>query len=132
MKHEKKYCLGEFQCNLMVMKQSQAKVLRLNLVKSPKMASEVNWPLSFESEACPKHKKNRHVIRRPFVTLTSNLEHDSLMTTTDIGTSSISSSDLGASTCLLARIYECLKEHTFTPKKNKVYLNLILTLLVKD
>ncbi|GLU10028.1 hypothetical protein SLE2022_268570 [Rubroshorea leprosula] len=120
MKHEKKYCLKELQCNLVVMKRSQAKVLRSNLVESPKTVFEVDCPLSFESEASPKHKKNRRVIRGPFVTPASSPEHDSSVTTTDIGTSSISSSDPRASPSLLAGIYEGLKkEHTFTSKENQ-------------
>ncbi|GKV11898.1 hypothetical protein SLEP1_g23116 [Rubroshorea leprosula] len=125
LKHEKKFCLEELQCNLVVMKRSQAKVLRLNLVESsPRMASEVAWPLSFESEASLKHKQINHdqsdAIRGPFVTPASSPEHDSSVTTTDIGTSSISSSDPGASPCLLAGIYESLKkEPTFIPKDNQ-------------
>ncbi|KAM3267698.1 hypothetical protein P3S67_032116 [Capsicum chacoense] len=41
LKHEKKRCMEELQCNIVVMKRSQPKVLRLNLVGSPKKEPDV-------------------------------------------------------------------------------------------
>ncbi|WRX34823.1 Protein kinase domain - like 10 [Theobroma cacao] len=124
LKHEKKHCLEELQCNLVVMKRSQPKVLRLNLVGSPNMAPEVAWPLSFESEAYPKHKKSKHdrldEIRGPFVTPVSSPDHESSLTTTDVGTSSISSSDPGASPFFLPGLYESLKkEYSFITEESQ-------------
>ncbi|VFR00185.1 unnamed protein product [Cuscuta campestris] len=42
LKHEEKRCMEELQCNIVVMKRSQAKVLRLNLVGSSKKDSEAS------------------------------------------------------------------------------------------
>jgi len=39
LKHEEKRCLEELQCNIVVMKRSRPKVLRLNLVGSPEKES---------------------------------------------------------------------------------------------
>ncbi|XVF88728.1 hypothetical protein PTKIN_Ptkin19aG0074000 [Pterospermum kingtungense] len=100
------------------MKRSQPKVLRLNLVGSSNMAPELVWPLSFESETSPKHKKNKHYrldeIKGPFVTPVSSPDHESSLAATDVGTSSISSSDPGASPFSLPGLYESLKkEYSF-------------------
>ncbi|KAE8688431.1 Proline-rich receptor-like protein kinase PERK1 [Hibiscus syriacus] len=114
LKHEKKHCLEELQCNLVVMKRSQPKVLRLNLVGSPNMAPQVAWPSSFESETYHKRRESKHDLldetKGPFVTPVSSPERESSMTTTDIGTSSISGSDPGASPLLLPGVYESLKK----------------------
>lgn len=124
LKHEKKHCLEELQCNLVVMKRSQAKVLRLNLVGSPNMAPQVAWPLSFESETYPKRKKSKHDLldetKGPFVTPVSSPERESSLTATDIGTSSISGSDPGASPLILPALYESLKkEYSFISEESQ-------------
>ncbi|XWS72158.1 hypothetical protein CRYUN_Cryun02cG0016300 [Craigia yunnanensis] len=133
LKHEKKYCLEELQCNLVVMKRSQPKVLRLNLVGSPNMAPDVAWPLSFESEASRKHKKSKHdqlyETKGPFVTPVSSPDHESSLTVTDVGTLSISSSDPGASPFFLPGLYESLNlfesdsdsDNVLDPPKTKSY-----------
>ncbi|KAK8509069.1 hypothetical protein V6N12_018158 [Hibiscus sabdariffa] len=114
LKHEKKHCLEELQCNLVVMKQSQPKVLRLNLVGSPNMAPQVAWPLSSESEKYPKRMNSKHDLldetKGPFVTPVSSPERESSLTATDIGTSSVSGSDSGASPMLLPGVCESLKK----------------------
>ncbi|OMO91616.1 hypothetical protein COLO4_18220 [Corchorus olitorius] len=120
LKHEKKHCLEELQCNLVIMKRSQPKVLRLNLVGSPNMAPEVAWPSSFESEESPRHKKSKpeqlDEIRGPFVTPVSSPEHESSLT----AASSISSSDPGASPFSLPGLYEGLKkEYSFITEESK-------------
>ncbi|XP_052183563.1 inactive protein kinase SELMODRAFT_444075-like [Diospyros lotus] len=97
LKHEEKRCMEELQCNIVSMKRSQPKVLRLNLVGSPKKEAETAHPLPSEldqsSEKKPR-KKNDPVnsIRGPVVTPTSSPE---LFTATEAGTSSVSSSDPG-------------------------------------
>ncbi|KAK8291810.1 hypothetical protein V6Z11_D06G081400 [Gossypium hirsutum] len=124
LKHEKKHCLEELQCNLVVMKRSQPKVLRLNLVGSPNMAPQLAWPLSFESETYPKRKKSKHDLldetKGPFVTPVSSPERESSLTATDIGTSSISGSDPGASPLILPALYESLKkEYSFITEESQ-------------
>ncbi|KAK9030885.1 hypothetical protein V6N11_032291 [Hibiscus sabdariffa] len=73
LKHEEKRCIEELQCNIVVMKNSQAKVLRLNLVGSPEKETEAS-----------------------LVTPTSSPELGTPFTT-EAGTSSVSSSDPGTS-----------------------------------
>jgi hypothetical protein len=113
LKIEKKFCMEELQCNLVVMKRSQPKVLRLNLVNSPNMESEVGFA-STESETFPGHLKSKfeklNVIRGPAVTPASSPDHESSLTITDVGTSSISSSDPGASPFFLSGISGSLKK----------------------
>lgn len=108
LNHQKKYCLEELQCNLVVMKRSQPKVLRLNLVDSTMIASEMNWP------------NQSDVSSMPFMTPASSPDHDLSVTTTDIGTSSVSSSDPGTSPFLSAAVYEGLKKgHASIPEENQ-------------
>ncbi|XP_059433461.1 inactive protein kinase SELMODRAFT_444075-like isoform X1 [Corylus avellana] len=124
LKNEKKYCIEELQCNLVVMKQSRPKVLRLNLVNSTKMESEVGCALSSEFEKSPKTLKSKfgqlNMIRGPAVTPASSPDHESPFTTTDVGTSSISSSDLGTSPFFLSETCGSLKSDLqFTTKEDE-------------
>ncbi|KAK2993411.1 hypothetical protein RJ640_021630 [Escallonia rubra] len=95
LKREAKLCMEELECNVVVMKKSRPKVLRLNLVGSPKIETEV----VSKSESSAEHLKSDYNLwnptRVPNVTPASSPEHS--FTTTDVGTSSISSLDLGAS-----------------------------------
>ncbi|XP_015889139.2 inactive protein kinase SELMODRAFT_444075 [Ziziphus jujuba] len=114
LKYEKKYCMEELQCNIVVMRRSEPKVLRLNFINSPKMEPEMICPLLSESEACSDHFISKfegsNMIRVPAVTPASSPEHESLLTRTDVGTSSISSSsDLGTSPLLLSGAHRSLK-----------------------
>ncbi|KAG2246204.1 hypothetical protein Bca52824_085832 [Brassica carinata] len=87
LKNEEKRCMDELQCNIVVMKRSQAKVLRLNLVGSPKKGAEKESPLPIKPEAASeKHKNN---------TKGSSDSDRGLPHRT--GTSSVSSSDPGTS-----------------------------------
>uniref|UniRef100_A0A5B6ZMY1 Protein kinase domain-containing protein n=1 Tax=Davidia involucrata TaxID=16924 RepID=A0A5B6ZMY1_DAVIN len=95
LKHEEKRCMEELQCNIVVMKRSQPKVLRLHLVGSPKKEPEATGPLPSElDQSSEKPTKNKNgamnSIRGPVVTPTSSPE---LFTATEVGTSSVSSSD---------------------------------------
>ncbi|KAK8594920.1 hypothetical protein V6N13_015831 [Hibiscus sabdariffa] len=83
------------------MKNSQAKVLCLNLVGSPEKETEASRQLnSGRDEASEKYPKNKDTssgsIRGPVVTPTSSPELGTLFTT-EAGTSSVSSSDPGTS-----------------------------------
>lgn len=92
LKKEAKLCMEQLECNVVVMKKSRPKVLRLNLVGSPTMELE---ELS-GSEKSAEHVKNnfdlQNETRVPNVTPASSPEH-SPFSTTDVGTSSISSLD---------------------------------------
>lgn len=107
LKHEKKKCVDELQCNLVVMDRSKAKVLRLNLVGSPSLcATEISRLSCAERDSTPEES----MIRGPLVTPASSPDHESPVTMTDVGTSSISSSDPGNSPYLLSEVQKRLKE----------------------
>lgn len=102
LKQEEKRCMDELQCNIVVMKRSQAKVLRLNLVGSPRKDAENETPLPTGAEAASeKHTKNTKGSldsdRGLPVTPTSSPELGTPFTSTEAGTSSVSSSDPGTS-----------------------------------
>ncbi|XP_041005573.1 inactive protein kinase SELMODRAFT_444075-like [Juglans microcarpa x Juglans regia] len=122
LKNEKKYCMEELQCNLVVMKRSQPKILRINLAHLPKIESEVTLDLSSELETSPEHLKSKfeqlNLIKGPAVTPASSPDHESPLTTTDVGTSSISSSDPGASPFILSGI-SGRKKLKFTTKEDE-------------
>ncbi|XP_076881216.1 inactive protein kinase SELMODRAFT_444075-like isoform X1 [Bidens hawaiensis] len=98
LKHEQKRCMEDLQCNIVVMKKSQPKVLRLNLVGSPKTKPEAERLLPSTKQSSEKQAKNKNSsldsIRGPVVTPTSSPE---VFTATEAGTSSVSSSDPGTS-----------------------------------
>ncbi|KAK6914772.1 Serine-threonine/tyrosine-protein kinase, catalytic domain [Dillenia turbinata] len=124
LKHEEKRCMEELQCNIVVMKRSQPKVLRLNLVGSSKRASEEPCALPSEPhEASKKHFKNKNdqlnTIRAPVVTPTSSPELGTLFSATEAGTSSVSSSDPGTSPFFISEFNgELKKEETLVMKAN--------------
>ncbi|XP_010047596.2 inactive protein kinase SELMODRAFT_444075 [Eucalyptus grandis] len=111
LKHEKQVCIDELQCNLVVMERSKAKVLRLNLIGSPGLDSETS-PLSLvdiDVSHVDASLECEDMIRGPLVTPASSPEHESPSTTTDIGTSSISSSDQVNSPFLLSEVHRKLQ-----------------------
>ncbi|CAE5960210.1 unnamed protein product [Arabidopsis arenosa] len=110
LKHEKKRCIDELQCNIVAMKRSQAKVLRLNLVgsptKQPVLASEKN-----------KNKLLDSVKAVVTTTPMSSPEVETSFTGTEVGTSSVSSSDLGASSPFFTA--EVKKDETLVIQENE-------------
>ncbi|KAL1364189.1 inactive protein kinase SELMODRAFT_444075 isoform X1 [Arachis hypogaea] len=106
LKQEKKCCMEQLHCNIVSMKRSRAKILRLNLNSSPKMElNDGGCSLSLELSAYAK--QNPDTIRGPAVTPASSPEQGSpLLTATDIGTSSLSSSDPSTSPFFQSDIYE--------------------------
>ena len=114
LKHEEKRCMEELQCNIVVMKRSQPKVLRLNLVGSPKKQSEVACQLPSEldkaSKNNPKKNDSLNSIRGPVVTPTSSPELGTPFTATEAGTSSVSSSDPGTSPFFISEMNGDLKK----------------------
>ncbi|KAK9078347.1 hypothetical protein SSX86_002404 [Deinandra increscens subsp. villosa] len=98
LKNEQKRCMEDLQCNIVAMKKSQPKVLRLNLVGSPKKKPEADCPLPSANQSSEKQTKSKNSSlvssRGPIVTPTSSPE---VFTATEAGTSSVSSSDPGTS-----------------------------------
>ncbi|KAG4955460.1 hypothetical protein JHK85_041840 [Glycine max] len=120
LKHEEKQCMEELQCNIVVMKHSQPKVLRLNLVGTQKKDFEELCPLLSEQIEMPgKQTKKKHdslnSIKGPVVTPTSSPELGTPFTTIEAGTSSVSSSDQGTSPFFISEMNgggESKKEET--------------------
>ncbi|KAK4269261.1 hypothetical protein QN277_022445 [Acacia crassicarpa] len=117
LKHEEKRCMEELQCNIVAMKRSQPKVLRLNLVGSQKTDLEEASPLPSEKEMPGKQGKQKNEslnsIKAPVVTPTSSPEQETPFTATEAGTSSVSSSDPGTSPFFVPEINgELRKEET--------------------
>lgn len=108
--------MEELDCNVVVMKKSRPKVLRLNLIGSPEMETE----RMSRSEAFPalmkKDSDRWNVTQVPNVTPASSPEHTSF-TTTDMGTSSISSIEVGSSPKLVFEIESYLKKNNFLRRK---------------
>lgn len=120
LKHEQKGCMEDLQCNIVIMKKSQPKVLRLNLVGSPKKRPEADSPLpSTDKSSGDQIKSNNSSldsIRGPVVTPTSSPE---VFTATEAGTSSVSSSDPGTSPFFIPVTNGSLKEKSLAGKKNQ-------------
>ncbi|KAK1360252.1 Proline-rich receptor-like protein kinase PERK13 [Heracleum sosnowskyi] len=118
LKHEEKRCMEELQCNIVTMKKSQPKVLRLNLAGSPKKEPEADGQLPCElNQTSEKRlKKNESVdsIRGPQVTPTSSPE---VFTATEAGTSSVSSSDPSTSPFFIPEIIKDLKKEQLLAEK---------------
>ncbi|KAJ8440584.1 hypothetical protein Cgig2_028713 [Carnegiea gigantea] len=109
LRHEEKHCMDELHCNIVAMKRSQAKVLRLNLVGSHSKEFQLPGPSgSGTDEASAGQLKNSDdLIRGPVVTPSSSPE---LFTATEAGTSSVSSSDPGTSPFTALEITRGLKK----------------------
>lgn len=109
LKQEEKRCMEELQCNIVVMKHSQPKVLRLNLVGWPKRESKAAGMSHAElNEASEKHPKNHYDYSKstngPVVTPNSSPDLGTSFTTTEAGTSSKSSSDPWASPYFISEL----------------------------
>lgn len=107
--------MEELQCNIVVMKRSQPKVLRLNLVGSPKKTSEGDCVSSSElvEESGKSHNNKKDSLnsaRGPVVTPNSSPESETPFTATEAGTSSVSSSDPGTSPFLVSESNGDLKK----------------------
>ncbi|KAF6164738.1 hypothetical protein GIB67_040990 [Kingdonia uniflora] len=122
LQHEEKRCMEELQCNIVVMKRSHPKVLRLNLAGSPKSESETACPLPTELESCKKLIKNNsgqmNSIRGPVVTPSSSPELGTPFTATEAGTSSVSSSDPGTSPFFISELNIDLKKEVCLDTKD--------------
>lgn len=95
-------CMEELQCNIVVVKHYQPKVLRLNLIGLHDSEPQVCYPSPPEEDKSPgKYSKQLSIppksIRGPAVTPTSSPEIGTPFTATEAGTLSVSSSDPGTS-----------------------------------
>ncbi|KAL8122793.1 hypothetical protein AgCh_010970 [Apium graveolens] len=119
LKHEKKRCMEELQCNIVIMKKSQPKVLRLNLVGSPKKEPEYGCQLPLEldrtSEKQLENNESLDSIQGPQVTPTSSPE---VFTATEAGSSSVSSSDPSTSPFFIPGLSKDLKKEKLAEKHN--------------
>lgn len=110
--------MEELHCNIVVMKHSQPKVLRLNLVGSPTKQAEV---ANTDNDHSVKEKESKNdsslSTHGPFVTPSSSPE---TFTATEPGTSSVSSSDPGTSPfCTNQPIDACKKEEMSATKQDR-------------
>ncbi|XP_010915339.2 inactive protein kinase SELMODRAFT_444075 isoform X1 [Elaeis guineensis] len=121
LKHEKKKCMEELQCNIVVVKHYQPKVLRLNLIGSPDSEPQACYPPPPEEGESPgKDSKQTRVppksIRGPAVTPTSSPEIGTPSPATEAGTSSVSSSDPGTSQLFASEANSGVKNELVTTK----------------
>ncbi|XP_076924780.1 inactive protein kinase SELMODRAFT_444075-like [Bidens hawaiensis] len=98
---EAKVCMEELECNIVMMKKTRPKVLRLNLIGSPTKEPE-NTSNSLEPPAGSFEETETiwNITKVPNVTPVSSPEHSSF-TTNDRNTSSLSSLDLECSPFLV-------------------------------
>ncbi|RZS15147.1 hypothetical protein BHM03_00046935 [Ensete ventricosum] len=114
-KHEEKRCLEVLQCNIVSMKRSQAKVLRLNLVGSPKEESQMpcEMPSKLDvptGKTASNAEDTQNPVKGPAVTPTSSPEVGTPFTATEAGMSSGSSSDPGTSPFIVSEKISRLKK----------------------
>lgn len=125
LKQEEKRCMEELECNIVVMKRSQPKVLRLNLVGPPKVEAEMACLMPTEVEAASEKPVKEcsgqmNSIRGPVVTPTSSPELGTPFTATEAGTSSVSSSDPGTSPFFISELNGGLKkEQSLVAKEHR-------------
>ncbi|KAL8250090.1 hypothetical protein R6Q59_033783 [Mikania micrantha] len=86
LKHEQKRCMEELQCNIVTMKKSRPKIVRLNLVGSPKKQPEANQ----STQSLQRYKNSSIFSTQELLTPFTSPE---ALTVTEPGNSSVSSSD---------------------------------------
>lgn len=121
LKQEEKRCVEELQCNIVVMKRSQPKVLRLNLVGSPDKESKSSCTIppvldGSASKTATDVKEARSSTRGPAVTPNSSPDLETPFGSTEVGTSSVSSSDPGTSPFSASETNGSLKKEVQTTK----------------
>uniref|UniRef100_A0A1D1YPJ4 Inactive protein kinase SELMODRAFT_444075 n=1 Tax=Anthurium amnicola TaxID=1678845 RepID=A0A1D1YPJ4_9ARAE len=122
LKHEEKRCMEELQCNIVVMRRSKPKVLRLNLVGSPESETQLPCPLLSELDDVSGKQSSVgsgpfNAFRVPAVTPTSSPEIGTPFTATEAGTSSVSSSDPGTSPFFVSEMMGGIKKHELIGSK---------------
>ncbi|XP_075489811.1 inactive protein kinase SELMODRAFT_444075-like [Primulina tabacum] len=121
LKQEEKRCMEELQCNIVVMKHSQPKILRLNLMGSPEKEPEI---LNSDSDESSKKQENMssslNPTRGPLVTPSSSPEP---FTVTEAATSSVSSSDPGTSPFFVTEKKDGLRREELLATKQEREIN---------
>ncbi|CAA3000408.1 inactive kinase SELMODRAFT_444075 [Olea europaea subsp. europaea] len=121
LKHEEKRCMEELQCNIVVMKRSQPKVLRLNLVGSPRKGNEAMDSGKDQSSKIQENSNDTlNSTRGPLVTPSSSPE---TFTATEGGISSVSSSDPGTSPFFVTVMKDGLKKEELSASKQEQELD---------
>ncbi|KAJ0885800.1 putative protein kinase RLK-Pelle-PERK-2 family [Helianthus annuus] len=111
LKKEARACIEDLECNVVVIKKSGPKVLRLNLIGSPtKQVENSDSCLQTPTNCFKENELICDTTKVPNVTPVSSPEHSSF-TTTDRNTSSLSSLDLDFSPFLVA-------DHDWDTKKH--------------
>lgn len=95
LNHEKKHCMEQLQCNIVVMKNSQPKVLRLNLVGSAARKPEATG--SNNDQPFKEEESKTDSLSPPRAQLVTPSSSPETFTITEAGTLSVSDSDLGNS-----------------------------------
>lgn len=128
LKNEEKKCMEELQCNIVVMKHSQPKILRLNLTGIPDTDPSASSPHSVLDKAAERSSKLAS--DQPSNTDGSALTHSgstlvgTQYATAEAGSTSQSSSDPGTSPFHTSEVkVNSVKEATIIPKE-KVYTDL--------
>lgn len=117
VKKEAKCCMDQLDCNVVVMRKSRPKVLRLNLIGTPSIeAVGLSGSEAYEMHV-EKDSDRWNATQVPNVTPVSSPEHTSF-TGTDIGASSKSSLDLGSSPKFFSEIDWRLKKDWFSYHKD--------------
>ncbi|KAF7132726.1 hypothetical protein RHSIM_Rhsim09G0020500 [Rhododendron simsii] len=112
--------MEQLDCNVVVIKRSGPKVLRLNLVGSPKTQSDVAILRPVSVAAAERVHDNSdpwNVIEVPKLTPASSPEH-TLFTTTDVGASSLSSLDPATSPYFFSGMNWDIKQNVLLMTEN--------------
>lgn len=99
LKQERKHCLAELRCNIVTMKGSRPKVLRLNL----ECSSEIQTPFFSAASSPVSEKAKLQGQRMRHSTPVSSPEEPSTSYTRTSGENSLSSSDIGTPTFLFCQ-----------------------------
>ncbi|MFS7974452.1 putative protein kinase RLK-Pelle-PERK-2 family [Helianthus anomalus] len=112
LKHEQKRCMEELQCNIVTMKKSKPKIIRLNLTGSPKKEPEAN-----------QLSQNSQKVKNSFMFSTKKLatpiSSPDALTATEPGNSSVSSSDQGTSPFFIPVTGGSQKYEALSRKENR-------------
>ncbi|XP_071731927.1 inactive protein kinase SELMODRAFT_444075-like [Rutidosis leptorrhynchoides] len=110
LKHEQKRCMEELQCNIVTMKKSRPKIIRLNLIGSPKKGPEMDHQLP------PKPNQLSVFSAKGLVSPISSPE---ALTATEPGTSSVSSSDPATSPFFIPLTSGPTKQESLARNENR-------------
>ncbi|KAJ9568425.1 hypothetical protein OSB04_004391 [Centaurea solstitialis] len=120
--HEQKRCMEELQCNIVTINKSQPKVIRLNLVGSPKGPEAYGQLPPMANKSSRKLQKGQSFSMFSFRRLVTPASSPEVSTATEAGTSSVSSSDPGTSPFFTPVTNGSMKEEALARKENRVLI----------